>query len=192
MTHERVFPVGCVIVGAGAGTRFGQPKAGALLEDGRRFVDVVYETARDAGLFPIVTVLPPDTGPPKGAVNVVNRKSDGEQVVSLRLGLTQLANQAVVGAVAWPVDHPFVLLESVLAVLDAAKRSGAPIVAPEFEGERGHPVFFHRDTWRELLTVADGGAKAVVHAYGDRVVRIPVRDPGIHRDIDTPGDLTPE
>lgn len=191
MSRERVFPVACVIVGAGAGKRFGQPKAGAVLPDGRRFVDAVFETARDAGLFPIVTVLPADIEPPTGAVNVVNRKPEGEQVVSLRLGLTQLANHGVVGAVAWPVDHPFVELESVLAVLDAAKRTGAPIVAPELGGERGHPVFFHRDTWLELLTVSDGGAKAVVHAYGDRVVRIPVRDPGIHRDVDTPGDLAP-
>lgn len=189
MAHERVFGVACVIVGAGAGTRFGQPKAGALLSDGRRFVDAVFETARDAGLFPIVTVLPPDIAPPQGAVNVVNKNSAGEQVASLRLGLTQLANQSVVGAVAWPVDHPFVTLESVLAVLDGARRTGAPIVAPELDGERGHPVFFHRDTWRELLTVADGGAKAVVHSYGNRVVRIPVRDQGVHRDIDTPGDL---
>lgn len=189
MAHERAFPVACVIIGAGAGTRFGQPKAGALLPDGRRFVDAIFETARDAGLFPIVAVLPPGVDAPNGAVSVVNPKPAGEQVVSLRLGLTQLANHPVVGAIAWPVDHPFVQLESLLAVLDAARRTGAPIVVPELGSTRGHPVFFHRDTWRELLTVADGGAKAIVHSYGTRVVRIPVRDNGVLRDIDTPADL---
>ena len=187
--HARAFAVGCVIVGVGAGTRFGEPKAGARLPDGRRFVDAVAETARDAGLSPIIAVLPPGIAAPAGTIGVVNAKPEGEQVLSLRLGLTQLANHPVVGAFAWPVDFPFVQLESLLAVLDAARRTGAPIVRPEIGTVHGHPVFFHRDTWRELLTVADGGARAVVHSYGDRTVQIAVRDPGVLRDIDHPSDL---
>jgi molybdenum cofactor cytidylyltransferase len=189
MPHERAFPVACVIVGAGAGTRFGEPKAGALLPDGRRFVDVVADVARNAMLSPIVAVLPPGIAAPAGTTAVVNTKPEGEQVVSLRLGLAQLSNQPVIGAIAWPVDHPLATLESVLAVLDAARRTGAPIVVPEYEGRRGHPVFFHRDTWRELLTVADGGARAVVRGYGSQVAPVSVRDPGILRDIDTKADL---
>ena len=186
----RAFPVAAIIVGAGAGTRFGEPKAGALLGDGRRFLDAVCATARDAGLDPIVAVLPLTIDTPDGIVKVVNPRPEGEQVASLRLGLARLANTDVVGAVAWPVDHPFVTLESVLAVLDAARRTQAPIVAPSFGGRRGHPVFFHRNTWRELLTVPEGGARAVVHAYGDHVVAVPVPDAGVRRDIDTKDDLT--
>lgn len=189
MTAERAFPIAGIIVGAGAGKRFGGPKAIATLSDGRRFVDAAAETARDAGLSPLVTVLPPGVEAPNGAVHVVNARADGEQVVSVRLGLAQLANTTVVGVVVWPVDHPFVTLESVLAVMDGARRTGAPIVRPQFEGEHGHPVFFHRDTWRELMTVADGGARAVVHAYGTRVAHVDVRDRGVLRDIDLPSDL---
>lgn len=189
MTAERAFAIAGIIVGAGAGKRFGGPKAIATLRDGRRFVDAAAETARDAGLSPLVTVLPPGVEAPHGAVYVVNARADGEQVVSVRLGLAQLANTTVVGVVVWPVDHPFVTLETVLAVIDGARRTGAPIVRPQFEGEHGHPVFFHRDTWRELMTVADGGARAVVHAYGTRVAHVAVRDRGVLRDIDLPSDL---
>jgi len=185
----RAFPVAAVIVGAGAGTRFGEPKAGARLSDGRRFIDAIAALAAAAGLAPVVGVLPPGIPAPPGVEQVVNPDARGEQVGSLRLGLSRLANTSVVGAVAWPVDHPFVALETLLAILDTARRTGAPIVAPEHEGRRGHPVFFHRDTWRELLTVADGGARAVVRAYGSRVAVIRVRDAGIHRDVDTRGDL---
>ena len=187
--HEHAFAVAGIIVGAGAGKRFGGPKAIATLSDGRRFVDAIFDTARDAELSPVVTVLPPGVEPPKGSISVVNAKADGEQVVSLRLGLAQLANHPVVGVVAWPVDHPFVTLESVLALIDAARRTGAPIVSPEFDGRHGHPVFFHRDTWRELMTVADGGARAVVRSYGSRVARVDVHDRGVLRDIDLPSDL---
>ena len=189
MTHERAFPVAGIIIGAGAGTRFGGPKAVAKLADGRRFIDAVCESARDAGLSPVVTVLPPGVEAPRETVGVVNPKAEGEQVLSLRLALAQLANHPVIGAVVWPVDHPFVSLETVLAVLDAARRTGAPIVAPVFEGTRGHPVFFHRDTWRELMTVADGGTRAVVRSYGERVATVVVRDRGVLRDIDVPTDL---
>lgn len=189
MSAPRAFPVAGVIVGAGAGKRFGGPKANAQLSSGERFVDAVCETARNAGLSPLIVVLPPGIVAPAGVTAVVNPNSDGEQVVSIRLGLTQLANQPVDGAVVWPVDHPFVTLESVLAVLDTARRTDARIVAPAFGDAHGHPVFFHRDTWRELLTVADGGARAVVHADASRVAYVNVRDRGVLRDIDLPEDL---
>lgn len=189
MTTAPGVSVAAVIVGAGAGKRYGGPKAAALLPDGRRFLDAVCETARDAGLAPIIAVLPPGIPAPEGVIGVVNARPDGEQVVSIRLGLAGLANQPGAGAIVWPVDHPFITLETVLAIVACARRTGAPIVTPEFEGKRGHPVFFHRDTWRELLTVPEGGARAVVRSYGARAESVGVLDRGVRRNIDTVADL---
>jgi molybdenum cofactor cytidylyltransferase len=137
----------------------------------------------------VIAVVPPGTDVPAGARSVVNAKPKDEQVKSLRLGLAQLANTSVGGVLVWPVDHPFALATSALAVVDAARRTGAPIVVPVHEGKRGHPVWFARETWRELMTVTDGGARAVVHAYDARVHEVPVSDPGVRRDIDTKADL---
>lgn len=195
MSAPLTFPVAVVIVGAGAGTRFGEPKAYATLPDGRTFLETIARTARDAGLQPIVAVLPPrnaekETDAMTRDLTVVrNANPTSEQIASVRLGLTALVNKPVIGALIWPVDHPFPSLLSVLAVLDAAKRTGAPFVVPAFEGRRGHPLFAHRDTWRELLTVADGGARAVVRGYGDRVADAAVGDAGVLRDIDVRDDL---
>lgn len=186
---DRAFPVAAIIVGAGAGTRFGGPKAAATLPDGRRFVDAVTETAAAAGCDPVIAVLPAEVECPTGAQAVRNAKPGSEQVVSVRLALAQLVGQPSIGALLWPVDHPFVSLESVLAVLDAARRTEAPIVLPVHNGRRGHPAFFHRDVWRELMTVADGGARGVIRAYGERVAEVVVRDRGVLRDIDTRADL---
>ncbi len=185
-------PVAVVIIGAGAGTRFGQPKAEAKLSDGRRFLDAIVETAQAAGLDPIVAVLPPGVTAPPGVRVVVNSKPDSEQIVSARLGLAQLTSAPVSSALLWPVDHPFVTLESVLAILDGARRgknAGAEIVIPVFESRRGHPGWFHRETWRELMTVPDGGARAVIHADPSRIAEVKVSDRGILRDIDTRADL---
>jgi CTP:molybdopterin cytidylyltransferase MocA len=187
----RAIPVAAIIIGAGGGTRFGGPKAIATLADGRRFVDAVAQTAKDAGCDPIVAVLPPGVDPPAGVRVVRNATPASEQIASVRLGLAQLVSTPALATLLWPVDHPFVALESVLAVLDAARRTNAPIVIPEMTGRRGHPAFFHRDTWNSLMTVADGGARAVIRDYGDRVAGIAVRDAGVLRDIDTRADLEP-
>ncbi|MBI3569218.1 MAG: nucleotidyltransferase family protein [Gemmatimonadetes bacterium] len=195
MSATIAFPVAVVIVGAGAGTRFGEPKAFATLADGRTFLETVAQTVRDAGLQRIVAVLPPRDAAKeteaitRGLTIVRNANPKSEQIVSVRLGLTALVSDPSVGALIWPVDHPFPNLMTVLAVIDAAKRTGAPFVVPTFEGRRGHPLYAHRDTWRELLTVADGGARAVVRSYGDRVAEVAVSDAGVLRDIDTRLDL---
>jgi CTP:molybdopterin cytidylyltransferase MocA len=182
-------PAAAVIIGAGAGTRFGGPKAQATLRDGRRFLDAIVETARDAGLDPIVAVLPPGVAAPTGVRVVANADPASEQIASARLGLAQLTSAPVTSALLWPVDHPFVTLESVLAILDAARRTGAKIVVPTHESHRGHPAWFHRDTWRELMTVRDGGARTVIRADASRVSEVGVSDRGVLRDIDVREDL---
>ncbi|HLA90011.1 MAG TPA: NTP transferase domain-containing protein [Gemmatimonadaceae bacterium] len=185
----RAFPVAAVIVGAGAGRRFGGPKAIATLSDGRRFLDAVSETAMHAGLDPIVAVLPPGVAAFPSVRVVVNPDPESEQIVSVRFGLAQLTSAPVIAAMIWPVDHPLVELESVLAVLDGARRTNAPIAVPVHEGRRGHPTFFHRDVWRELMTVADGGARAVLRTGRERVCEVEVPDRGVIRGINTREDL---
>jgi CTP:molybdopterin cytidylyltransferase MocA len=190
VSAAQTFQVAVVIVGAGAGTRFGEPKATAILPDGRRFLDAVAETAIAASLAPIVAVLPPGTEAPAGVRVVTNAKPKGEQIESVRLGLSVLSNSPAIGALLWPVDFPFVTLESVLAVFDCARRLGAPIVLPTFNEHRGHPAFFARETWRELMTVSEGGARAVVRSIPHRVAEVEVRDRGVLRDVDTRDRLT--
>ena len=179
----------CIVLGAGAGTRFGAPKATAEVRPGITFLDAVIELAVHAEADPIVAVVQRGMAAPAPARTVTSPDPRAEQISSLRLGLAQLANCPAIAALVWPVDHPFVALDSVLALMDAHRRTEAPIVLPVYDGRRGHPALFARETWRELMTVADGGARTVVHAYGPRVHEVPVRDRGVLRDIDTPADL---
>ncbi len=86
-------------------------------------------------------------------------------------------------------DLPFILLQTIAAVADAL-RAGAPIAAPLHDGRRGHPVGFSREYYAQLASLSgDEGAKTIVTREHARVVLVPVNDPGIHRDIDTPEDL---
>lgn len=183
------FPFACVVLAAGAGTRFGNPKAIAELAPGERFLDRVIASASHTGAVPILAVVPTGVAVPAPARALERPLSGDEQIESLRHALALLTNSAAVGALVWPVDRPFATVESALAVIDAARRTGAPIVVPTLRGRRGHPTWFARDSWRDLMVVRDGGARSVVRAYGNRVVEVEVADEGILLDVNTADDL---
>ncbi|MBN3858619.1 nucleotidyltransferase family protein [Paraburkholderia sp. Ac-20340] len=75
-------------------------------------------------------------------------------------------------------------IEAVARELDAGK----PLVAPFYDGQRGHPVGFGYGH-REALLALDGDAGARALLTSQTLTRIGVDDPGILRDIDTPADL---
>jgi len=87
-------------------------------------------------------------------------------------------------------DMPFVRPSSIGAVRDALA-AGAPLAAPFWRARRGHPVGIAGRFHADLLALrGDEGAKALL-AAGHRLVKVPVGDPGVLRDIDTPADLAP-
>jgi CTP:molybdopterin cytidylyltransferase MocA len=178
----------CVIPAAGEGARFGHPKAEAELAPGVRFLDRVVAIAAGCGADPIVAVVRPGVLVPAPAVQV-DGSPTGDQIGSIRRGLARLASSSVRGTLVWPVDHPYVAVATANAVADGFRRSGAPIVVPIFEGRRGHPVLFARETWLDLMTAADGGARSVVHRHGAAVLEVEVDDPNVLRDVDTRADL---
>jgi CTP:molybdopterin cytidylyltransferase MocA len=183
--------IGCVILAAGAGTRFGEPKAGALLQSGVRFVDRIVAACRSAGIEYIVAVLHPDVKAPESIRVVRNSNPASEQIASLRLGLAQLVNTPVRGALVWPVDHPLVSDESIATIVSSVLKQPPLIARPVHQGGHGHPVYFSRDLWRELVTVEQGGAREIVHKYASDITEIDVPDPGVLRNVDTIADLAP-
>lgn len=106
---------------------------------------------------------------------------------SLAFGVSTLPDAR--GWVVALADMPWVLPDTLRAVT-AALAAGAPIAAPFHDGRRGHPVGFARALLPELLALSgDEGARRILAAAGERVVRIDVDDPGILRDVDYREDL---
>ena len=85
------------------------------------------------------------------------------------------------------VDHPLVRAETITALIASFWTDPVPIIIAAHQGKRGHPVLFSRQVDAELLAAPlEKGAKVVVRKDPARVRQVPLDDPGIVADIDTP------
>jgi molybdenum cofactor cytidylyltransferase len=177
--------IGAVVLAAGASSRMGRPKAGLTLGvDGPTFLDAILSTLDACGVSEVRVVVAP--GRERNDVrDVVNPDPAAGMLSSIQCGLRALPDN-LEAVFVWPVDHPVVETATVLAMIAALREAESPIVVPTHGGRRGHPVLFARRVLPELFGKDLGrGAATVVHAHADRI-ELPVADPGVLRDVDTP------
>jgi molybdenum cofactor cytidylyltransferase len=176
----------------------GSPKA--LLRVGPdTFLYRVLRTLEAAGIDDVVVVTGAHdrairdafAGQPLSAgVRIVfNPAHEQGQLASLVAGLDALAPHHPDAVLVALVDQPLVRAETIVALVEALHREPAAIVRPAYQGRHGHPVLFARETFDALRAAPlEEGARAVVHAWRDRVFHVPVDDAGVVDDIDTPAD----
>lgn len=189
-------PIVGVLLAAGRATRFGSAKLMALFPGG----DVVGEcigaaAARHllAAIPDVIAVVRPDDAALADALGAsgarIVRCANADDGMGASLACAVRATPNAAGWIVALADMPWVL-PSTIARVATAVRDGAPVAAPFHDGRRGHPVGFARSCFAALAALTgDEGAKSVVAAHRDGVVRIDVDDPGILRDVDTPEDL---
>lgn len=192
-------PVAGIVLAGGRSSRMGEPKA--LLEvEGASFLERAARTLARGGCHPVLAVVPPgETGERllelarrAGAGVVVNPDPEAEQIDSLRLGLGSLET-GIPAAVVLPVDHPRVRAATVASLIEAFREKGAPVSRPVYQERPGHPVLFARDVWAELEEPElEHGARNVVHRHLAEIEEVPVDDPGILIDVNTPEEYARE
>lgn len=185
-------PIVGVLLAAGAGVRFGGGKLVHPLDDG---VAIAAHAARNliaAGLhvvavtrlgdFPLADML----------------EEEGCQVMPCAESIRGMGHTLAHGiassrdAGGWVValaDMPRIRPATIAAVA-AAIADGALIAAPQYRGERAHPVGFGSSLREELLFLSgDTGAKSVLQRHLDAILLIDSDDPGVVLDIDLKADL---
>ncbi|MQA02177.1 MAG: NTP transferase domain-containing protein [Streptosporangiales bacterium] len=185
-----------LVLAAGAGRRFGGPKALALL-DGERLVDRAAATLRAADCAPVVVVEgAASLGDVPGATTVHAQRWRDGMGASLQAGLAALPDDAA-ACVVLLVDTPWLTSTAVRAVI-ADWHSAAPTAAAAiatYEGRRGHPVLLARKIWPAVahLATGDEGARAWLRAHPDQVHEVPCTGLADPRDVDvpTPGITAP-
>ncbi|MEV4812639.1 nucleotidyltransferase family protein [Micromonospora avicenniae] len=180
-----------LLLAAGGGRRFGRPKA--LVEfDGEPLVRRALRLLAAGGCAPVHVVVgagADDLPPLPRAVLVRNPDWYRGMGSSLRLGLASLPAH-VTAAVVVLVDQPLLTPAAVRRVR-AAYAGGAVVATATYAGRPGHPVLLGRDTWPllERYATGDRGARDLLRARPDLVVRVPCDGVGVPLDLDTPADL---
>lgn len=175
--------VAAVILAAGAGTRFGLPKATVML-DSRSLVDRVASLAREAGCDPILAVVPAGVFV-AGAEVVENPEPARGLSRSLALGLAAVPHVCEAALILLG-DQPTMPIGNLRAVLD--HRGTRPVRAASADGVLAPPVLLARSHFFLAGHVrGDAGLRGVLASQPDLVEAVPV---AAHPpDIDTPADL---
>ncbi|MBV9844470.1 MAG: nucleotidyltransferase family protein [Kutzneria sp.] len=180
-----------LVLAAGAGRRYGMPKALVRL-GGRLLVESTVDVLRAAGCTPVIVVV--------GAqARRVRRANLGDALItenpdwptgmgsSLRSGLTAAAGSDATAAAVLPVDLPGMTPEAVRRV--TAFADAEALVAASYHGVRGHPVLLGRAHWHGVCDLALGDSGAREYLRRHEVVEVPCEDVASGRDVDRPTDL---
>lgn len=174
-----------IVLAAGAGTRFGGPKAPYEL-DGERLVDRAVRTLREAGCDPVYTILGAWEGHVGDCLVIVNHGWEEGMGSSLRIGLkwARAASDAE-SAVVVLVDQPGITVSGVKRVIDTQ----GSLVQATYGDRPGHPVRIGKEHWQPLIdsVAADTGAREYLSSSPDRVL-VDLTGVCDDTDLDTPPD----
>jgi molybdenum cofactor cytidylyltransferase len=183
-----------IILAAGGSTRFGAPKQLALW--GRQtFIERAADVALASQARPVVVVLGAEVEQSRAALGdrpvevVINRDWANGQSTSMKAGLAAL-NENIDSVVFLLVDLPGITPDVVDALIQRHRQTLAPLVWPEFEGQRGNPVLFDRCLFPQLAQISgDTGGRPLIMTYQEQAERVTITTKAILQDVDRPEDL---
>jgi molybdenum cofactor cytidylyltransferase len=183
-----------LLLAAGSASRFGSDKLRHALPHG---VPIAVQASRPlkAELPRVVAVVRPGSRELEQALKAEGCEvvvcEDAAEGMGASLACAARAAGEADGYLVALGDMPFLRRTSIAAVRDALA-GGASLVAPYFRARRGHPVGMGKAFYQDLLSLrGDEGAKKLLSENEKQLVKIPVGDPGVIRDIDRPEDLLP-
>jgi len=187
-----VAEVAGLLLAAGAGRRFGMPKA--LVEvDGEPMVRRALRTLAGGGCAPLRVVLGARAEDarallPDPSISVYAEDWATGMGASLRAGLKAVAELDADAVLVHLVDLPWVGPDVLARIREAATPD--VVARAAYDGVPGHPVLLGRRWWAEIADGAGGdrGARDWLATREDLRL-IECGDLGSGRDVDAPGDL---
>jgi molybdenum cofactor cytidylyltransferase len=186
-----------VILAAGDSTRMGQDKAllpwlgGTFLSAAIDMLKPVTELVIVVGGKNTNSLLP--TIYQKSAFLTENHHTERGQFSSLKIGLQEVLNRGRDTAIIALVDRPAANVATVRNIkkhfLESIE-SGTWATVPEFEGKHGHPFIAGREMIERFLRAPqDATARDVEHAAQQHISYLPVHDPNVTMNVDTPEEF---
>ena len=185
--------VGAIVLAAGAGSRVGVPKC-TLKHNGLDFLSIVLSTLREAKLDPIVVITRTELETwvkerCRDELVTINPTPDDGMFSSVMIGFESLTECD--GVLVWPVDVPFVRIATIQALIGEFHTLGGKFaVKPQHQGVSGHPLLLPY-SWRSYLLSQNSTSRLndLLQQMTNQVKRIPVDDPSVTININTPDDI---
>jgi molybdenum cofactor cytidylyltransferase len=186
-----------VVPAAGHSRRMGRPKLDLPI-NGRPVLAHVVTALREGDVDEILVVLGPHVAylqtAAGGAHVLVLDAPTPDMRSTVEHGLRWLEERFQPAAAdAWllaPADHP-TLPAAIVRTLIASWQDDPEqeVIIPTYAGRRGHPTLL---AWRTVAGLrehpASEGLNTFIRSHGDRTRELPVADPEILADLDTPAD----
>lgn len=184
-----------LVPAAGRSRRMGRPKL--LLPFGQSTViGSLLASLRRGGVERVLLVLAPGDSALKawatseGIETTLNSAPERGMLSSILEGLRALTEGDVEPmrepVLVCPADLPTIRAETIGLLIESYRTSSGPLLVPAHRGRRGHPLLIGPPLLSEVahLDPAIGLRQLLEH---HPVQEIPVADPGVVRDVDTPG-----
>ena len=176
-----------VLLAAGAGRRFGGPKALARDDDGTSWLLRSVQALRPCGEIVVVLGAEAERAAALLPMSVSRIRADDwaeGMGASLRAGLSALPPTGHEAALVSLVDLPDVD-SSVVGRLLAAATGPDVLARAAYDGVPGHPVLIGRDHWADVVATATGDRGARDFLSGHEVVLVECGDLATGTDVDT-------
>lgn len=185
-----------IVLAAGASNRMGRPKALLELADGTTLLGHQARSLLAAGCNSLACVLGADAELIRGMDEkldicwLLNEEWEGGQFTSIQTGLAWMLDKSTVGAIVLPVDCVLDSPDTVGSILEAAiMNPHLDALVPEYEERGGHPVYISKGMAAALIAIDPARPDARLDnqiAMMSEVMRLPVGDAGILRNVNTP------
>ena len=182
-----------ILLAAGESSRMGQLKA-LLPWRGQTLLEHQVAALRDGGADGVVVVLghrsdelSPLVRGKEGIFWTVNPHYLQGKTTSIKAGVSTLDPRAVGDILLLNVDQPR-SADDVSHVLSVHRAHDYWITVPEYKGKGGHPIVLSAALLPELLSIDEEtqGIKAVVRRRPELVNRVPIDNPELLLDLNTP------
>ncbi|WNG61770.1 NTP transferase domain-containing protein [Archangium gephyra] len=177
-----------IILAAGEARKMGYSKALIEHEGGKSFLQSLVSTFGKAGCS-VIGIIGKEAEAVRDqhpAVHLVeNERWQDGQLSSVKAGLEAAFEDGADIILLQPVDMP-ALRASTLKSLIKAMGDSVEAIRPEFEGASGFPIILSRGAAERLRDRDSTETQLEVAVRGLQMRRIPVKDPGVVVNINTP------
>jgi molybdenum cofactor cytidylyltransferase len=186
--------VAAVVLAAGMSRRMGTPKQ-LLRIGGKTILERTLKNVRASNVDELILVLGhaadevQKTIATPGLKIVINPDYQEGMGTSLRSGLAEVSADAK-AAIIVLADQPWISSETLNRLIECHQERKPQIIIPTYKGFRGNPVLLDRSVFTEVQALnGDVGCRAIFGDHTEGILKFPVDDPGILKDIDSRDDF---